>query len=271
MKISVVTISFNQAQFLERTIRSVIEQWDAELEYIIVDPGSTDGSRDIIEKYRDHFSAIILEPDNGAADGLNKGFAQATGHIFFYLNSDDTIAPGAFAMALAEFARDPALDMICGHGWVIDEDDRRLRRIWSDPYNKPAIAYGAAIQIQPSTYFRAESFRKVGGFNPQNRSNWDGELYVDICLTGARTKVVNAFMSNYRLHTRSITGGGGDETRMELWRQRMFLKLMGREKRPFDRYISKLWLLYRQLRNARAFFERLQRGPVYRRKAVHAR
>ena len=82
MKFSIVTISYNQAQFLEQAIRSVIEQDYPDVEYIVVDPGSTDGSREIIERYRDRIDRIIFEPDKGPADGLNKGFAQATGDVF---------------------------------------------------------------------------------------------------------------------------------------------------------------------------------------------
>ena len=262
MKFSVVTISFNQSAFLERCIRSVIGQTGVDIEYIICDPGSTDGSREIIERYRDAFAAVLLEPDKGPADGLNRGFARATGDVFFYLNSDDTIEPGAFQTAAAEFARDPMLDMLCGHAWVVDENDRRLRRVWSDPYNRLSQAYSASIQIQPSTYIRAAMFRKAGGFNIANRSNWDGELFVDMCLAGARTKVIDSFMSNYRVHSQSITGTGGDREKLDAWRRRCFEKLMGREKTKMDSYLRAFWLLRRQLRNPPAFFERLLHGPV---------
>src|SRR4051794_11958143 len=96
-KFSVVTISFNQAEFLERAIQSVLRQdCEAGIQYIVVDPGSTDGSRDVIEKYRSRLSHVILAPDLGPADGLNKGFKIATGDILCYLNSDDEFLPGAF-------------------------------------------------------------------------------------------------------------------------------------------------------------------------------
>lgn len=272
MKISVVTISFNQAEFLERTILSVLEQRGPgiEVEYIVVDPGSTDGSRDIIAKYRDSFAAVILEPDAGPADGLNRGFARATGDLFFYLNSDDTVLPGAFAAALREFERDPDLDVLCGHSWAIDEDDVRLRRIWSDPFSRLAVAYGASIQMQPSTYFRAETFRKVGGFNAANRLSWDGELLANMYAAGAKMRTVNQFLSNYRLHAESITGGAVSEERF--WRdyEARFRRIMGRDIKPYDRLVRALWWGYRQFRNPAAFFERLLHGPVYRR-SVRAR
>ena len=102
MKVSVVTVSFNQARFLERAIRSVLGQDYDDIEYIVVDPGSTDGSRAIVERWRDRIDRIILEPDRGPPDGLNKGFAAATGEIFAYLNADDALLPGAVRAAVGD-------------------------------------------------------------------------------------------------------------------------------------------------------------------------
>ena len=93
MKISIVTVSFNQADYLEQAIRSVVEQDYSDIEYIVVDAGSTDGSREIIE--RDRIATVVFEPDREPADGLNKGFARATGDIFGYINADDAYLPGA--------------------------------------------------------------------------------------------------------------------------------------------------------------------------------
>lgn len=262
MKISVVTISFNQAEFLERTILSVIGQKGVDFEYIIVDPGSHDASRNIIEKYRGVFSHVILEPDTGPGDGLNKGFARATGDILFYLNSDDTIEPGAFALAAHEFERAPLLDLICGHAWMIDAQDRPLRRLWSDPWHPVAQAYGAAIQIQPSTYMRARIFRKVGGFDPNDRATWDGELFDRVCLAGARMKVVNAFISNFRIYGTSISGGVLDPAKAERMTRARFRRILGRDMTRLDQYLMRFWWAYRQLRNPRACVERLLRGSL---------
>ena len=141
-KVSIVTISFNQAAFLERTIRSVLEQNYSDIEYIVVDPGSSDGSRDIIECYRSRISRVIYEPDRGAADGLNKGFAEATGNIFAYLNSDDVLLPGAVASAEA-FLGSHELDVVSAHAKVIDAKDQHLRMAYSDPFSLEMLAYGA--------------------------------------------------------------------------------------------------------------------------------
>src|SRR5690349_13082517 len=114
MKFTLVTISYNQAPFLERTIRSVIDQKYDDLEYIVVDPGSTDGSREIIEHFRPYITKTIFEKDRGAADGLNKGFSHATGELYGFLNSDDVLLPGALKEASKFFDTNPDIDVVSG-------------------------------------------------------------------------------------------------------------------------------------------------------------
>jgi len=265
MKFSVVTISYNQAQFLERTIQSVLTQKDVGVEYIIVDPGSKDGSREIIERYRNSLAHIIFEKDNGPADGLNKGFAKATGDIYCYVNSDDVFEPDAFRRVATAFDQRPHVDVFCGHAWVTDPNDRRLRRVWSDPFDAISIAYGASIFIQPSTFIKAKAFRNTNGFNTQNRSNWDGELLVALGQNGAHIEVINEVLSNYRLHHLSITNSGVLDGRIKEWRLRCFKLIMGREWSRLDNCFQVYWRLRRQVRNPQAMFERLFCGPVYKR------
>src|SRR5580704_11462983 len=133
-KVSIVTISFNQAEFLERAITSVVEQDYSNIEYIVVDPGSTDGSREIIERYRSRISQVVFEPDRGPADGLNKGFALATGDILGFLNSDDVLLPGSIRSAVA-FLNSNDVDVVSAHATVIDAQDRHLRMAYSEPFS----------------------------------------------------------------------------------------------------------------------------------------
>lgn len=272
MRFSVVTISYQQAEFLERAIVSVLRQRTAvEVEYIVVDPGSTDGSREIIERYRNQIDHVVLELDEGPADGLNKGFARASGDVFCYLNADDEFEPGAFARAAAFFASSPRTDVVCGHAWIVDRDGGKLRRVWSDPYSRTLVAYGAAIQIQPSTFIRAAAFRRAGGFNVENWISWDAELLFELMSSGARIDTIDAFLSFYRVHPASITGAAlyGDLAAEQ--RSRRFERLMGRPWRPLDRYVKGVMFVVRQLRNPPAFFERLFRGKVYGRGVQAAR
>lgn len=264
MKVSIVTISFNQAQFLEEAICSVIDQDYADIEYIVVDPGSTDGSRDIIERYRNRIAKIIHKGDSGPAEGLNNGFAEATGDIFGFLNADDLLEPVAVTKVVQYLSEHPKIDVVSGHSWIIDAEGNRRRRFFSDRYSLKMAAYGASILSQPSTYFRAEAFQRVGGFNVANRSNWDGELFVDLALSGARFKVFSEFLSCYRVHGEGITGSGKLHLLHKQHQERMFGKVMRRIPSAIDPFVFFLAKFLRKILNPFDTFERLRFGAIYR-------
>jgi glycosyltransferase involved in cell wall biosynthesis len=262
MKISLVTISFNQAAFLERALRSVIEQDYHDKEYIVVDPGSTDGSREIIERYRSRIDKIIFEPDNGAAEGLNKGFAHTTGEVLGFLNSDDVLLPGALSSAAEYLDKHPDVDVVSGHSIIVDADDNRIRASHSDRFSFLLYAYGEAVLMQASTFFRRRAFEISGGFNAENRSNWDGELFLDMALSGAKFALVNDFWSEYRVHQQSITGSRKLQAAYALHRKRMFEKIMHRQERMMDRVTALLLRAVKHARNPRGLRERILHGPV---------
>ena len=206
MKVSIVTLSFNQGRFLETAIQSVTGQDGVDLDYILVDPGSTDDSRAIIERYREKMGAAVLERDNGPADGLNKGFAQATGDIFGFLNADDVLTPGSLAEVVQAFHDHPEADVISGHGHLIDLDGNMIRRTYSDRYSLWGYIHGGVVLLQQSTFFRRRALEVAGGFNIANRTCWDGELWLDMALAGRRFHRVNKFWSAFRVYDGSITG-----------------------------------------------------------------
>ena len=119
-RVSIITPSFNQAQYLEETMRSVLEQGYPNLEYIVVDGGSTDGSVEIIQKYADRLAWWVSEKDNGQAEAINKGFARATGEIVAWINSDDYYLPGAIAEAVRALEEQPECGMVFGDVVSID-------------------------------------------------------------------------------------------------------------------------------------------------------
>lgn len=205
MKISIVTISFNQARYLESAIKSVLDQDHPDVEYIVVDPGSTDGSEAIIEKYRDRIDHVVYGPDDGPADGLNKGFAKATGGIFGFLNADDLLDVNACSVIDCAFELSKA-DVISGHGRIIDGSGTVRGARYSHCFDPRSYVYGASVLFQQSTFFRAEVFRRVGGFNKDNRVSWDGELWFDMALAGAKFERVNRCLSSFRIYEDSITG-----------------------------------------------------------------
>lgn len=262
MKLSIVTISFNQVQYLRECIESVLNQDGVDIEYIVVDPGSTDGSRELIESYGDRLIRVF-EGDCGPADGLNKGFSIATGDVFGYLNSDDIVLPNSLGKIAEIFEAETNVDVVYGHGYVIDESGKKIRNCYSDRFSLMAAAYGAAVVIQPSTFFRSAAFRLIGGFNIKNRSNWDGELFIDLVRAGCRIKRLNMFISEYRVHSGGITGSGRLEEMHRDHSRKMFSKITGREMQESDRFLEKYFRLRKHLIHPRVTIERIIHGPIF--------
>ena len=258
MKVSVVTISYNQARFLDRAIRSVLAQRHDDIEYIVVDAGSRDGSRDIIEGHREHIARVILEPDEGPPDGLNKGFAAASGEVFAYLNADDAFLPGAVAAAAAEFDRHPDVDIVVGHGYIVDARGKVVRRFRSAPFSRWRFALGAAVVMQQSTFFRVDAFRRAGGFNPANPASWDVELYLEMCVNGARVRLADGYWSLFTVHSESISGSGRLEGEYAATHRRLFRRAMGRDMHPSDRMLFPLARACRWIVDPRGLSERLK-------------
>jgi glycosyltransferase involved in cell wall biosynthesis len=248
-RVSIVTISFNQAAFLERAIRSVVEQDYADVEYIVVDPGSTDGSRDIIEKYRSRIAKVIYEKDSGPGNGLNKGFAAATGEIFGYINADDAYLPGAITKAAAAFESRARADVVYGHCYIVDREGQVVRRSRSVPFNLRLYAYGGVVVMQQSTFFRRHAFEKVGGFNEANRTSWDAELLMDMALKGSRLEMVDDYWSIYAIYPGSITATVKYNEQYKADRARMFRAITGRDQERTNKVFFLLARVEKLLRN----------------------
>jgi glycosyltransferase involved in cell wall biosynthesis len=248
-RVSIVTISFNQAAFLERAIRSVVEQDYPDIEYIVVDPGSTDGSRDIIERYKSRISKLILEPDSGPANGLNKGFAAASGEIFGYINADDAYLPGAITKAVAAFRARLHADLIYAHSYIVDRAGRMVRRSRSVPFNLRLYAYGGVVVMQQSTFFRREAFEKAGGFNENNRTSWDGELLVDLAQKGSRFAMVDDYWSLFAIYPGSITASLKHNQQYQADHARMFQAITGRAYDRTNKVLISLARVEKWLRN----------------------
>jgi glycosyltransferase involved in cell wall biosynthesis len=268
MKFTIVTMSFNQARFLEQAICSVLDQDYPDVEYIVVDPGSTDGSREIIERYRDRIDTIIFESDNGPADGLNKGFATATGHLYGFLNSDDYLLPGAIATAASAFVAAPDKDVLSGHALVVDANGREINRFFSRRFSLTRFVYGASTIAQQSTFFRGDAFHKAGGFNVNNRVAWDGELWVDLALSGAAFGRIPAFLSSFRIYEESITGSGKYSDAYARYKEEMFIKVKGRSRERRDALLRLVYKGAEYMLHPSVVKTRLLRGTVARRVAT---
>ena len=241
MKISIVTLSYNQRAFLQEAIDSVLQQDYPDLEYIVVDPGSTDGSQEVIRSYGERIQHVIFEPDKGAADGLNKGFSRATGEVFGFLNADDYLLPGALCRVAEYFRSHPQCDIVMGNGHIVDAEGRPLRHVKARDFTVRRYLCGGTRWLQQSTFFRREIFRMSPGFNTENRTSWDGELFVSMLHMGAAVGYVDADLAAFRIHNASISGTG---RLAEVYRQdcrRVFRQIRGRDWRASDELLRFLY------------------------------
>ena len=175
-KVTIVTPSFNQGEFLEETIQSVLNQTYSNLEYIIVDGGSTDGSVDIIKKYEDKLAWWVSEPDNGQSEAINKGFEHATGEIFNWLNSDDVLYPEAVRIAVHFMQKYPGREVVFGDRIVLDERGHILDAFEPVSANKTIARFNFRIP-QEATFFTSRVWRKVGGLNESLHFTMDADLW----------------------------------------------------------------------------------------------
>lgn len=177
-RITVVTPSFNQAKFLERTIRSVLDQGYPNLEYIIVDGGSTDGSVDIIRRYADRLAWWVSETDHGQTDAINKGLRRATGDWVAWQNSDDIYYPGAFQDLATAAAKHPEAGLIIGDMMLIDEHDHPLRDIrYVRPSYKALLAEGMVLANQAS-FWRRGVHAEIGLMSEDLHFSFDFEWFL---------------------------------------------------------------------------------------------
>lgn len=204
-KITVITPSFNQASYLERTIRSVLDQGYPNLEYIIIDGGSTDGSVDIIKRYADRLTYWVSEPDHGQSQAINKGIRRATGDWVAWQNSDDVYYSGAFAQLAKAAVNNPKADLLIGNMRLIDKDDVRLRDIkYVRPTYRSLLAEGMVLTNQ-AAFWRRKVHSEIGYLNESMECGFDYEWFLRVLNGGRSAAHVNAIWGGLRLHEETKT------------------------------------------------------------------
>lgn len=252
MRFSIVTLSFNQRPYLQQALESVLRQGYPDLEYIVVDPGSTDGSRELIRSYGNRIAHAIFEKDSGAAEGLNKGFGMATGQIFGFLNADDILLPQALQQVASFFRTHAECDLAMGNGYLVDGEGNRLRHVKARGFTVWRYFYGGAHWLQQSTFFRRGLFLRSPRFNPGNHTCWDGELFVHMKLHGARVAYMDTDLANFRIHPTSNTGSGANRRQYREDCRRVFGEIQGRDWQAADelfRWFYRGEGLWRRLRD----------------------
>jgi glycosyltransferase involved in cell wall biosynthesis len=177
-RISVVVPSFNQAKYLELTLRSILDQNYPELELIVIDGGSIDESPAIIRKYEQHMKFWCSEPDGGQVQGIIKGFALATGEILCFLNSDDLFEPGVLLEVGEYFARHSSVDAVYGNTLWIDAEGNPLRQRKEMHFNRFIWLYTYNYIPGMSMFWRRTIYDRVGGFDPAFQLAFDADLWI---------------------------------------------------------------------------------------------
>ena len=207
--VSIVTPSYNQARYLEYTIRSVLEQDYPNIEYIIVDGGSNDGSAEIIHRYSDRLAWWVSEKDHGQTDAINKGFAHARGEILAWLNSDDTYELNAVREAVAFLREQPQVGLVYGDANFIDENGYMLGRFPAVQTDYRRLRRGYVHIPQQSAFWRADLWRKVGPLDPSFYFAMDYDLWVRLAAL-APVRYLPRQWANFRLHTHGKTISADD-------------------------------------------------------------
>ena len=214
-RITVVTPSFNQAAFLRDTIESVLGQGYPNLEYMVLDGGSTDGSAEIIREYADRLAYWCSAPDGGQAAAINQGFARATGDILSWLNSDDYYLPGTLRHAAESL--DPArTELLLGNCVHLHEGRPDLRGSDVPLRHRQLRLEVVDYVIQPSTFWTRPTWDQVGALQSQYHFIFDWDWYTRALKAGVTVKTTDRYLSVYRVHAGHKTGAGGGRREEEL-------------------------------------------------------
>ncbi len=228
-KVSVITPSYNQVEFLEKTILSVLNQDYPHIEYIIIDGGSTDGSIDVIKKYENRLAYWVSEKDSGQSHAINKGFSMCTGDIVNWLNSDDLLMPSAIRIIVEYFNKYPGIKLFYGDRLVIGSNDQVLEAREFPAFNR-RIARIAGKIPQETAFFSRELLQKTGGLNEDLHYTMDADLWYRF-LNYTDFYHIPFILGSYRTHVTSKS-----------------FQVFGKDRKTEDasNEVTRLWALYKK-------------------------
>jgi glycosyltransferase involved in cell wall biosynthesis len=201
-KISIITPSYNQSQFLEKTILSVLNQNYPNLDYIVIDGGSMDESVDIIRKYEDYLSFWISEKDDGQADAINRGFKLAQGDLIAWQNSDDIYLPNSFLEVATTVKNNPAVDLVFGNILLIDKSDLVIKEMRFVPFLVDHLLY-AGWNLSSQAAFWSRRLMNAAGPLKNTDVLFDFDWFIRLGGISRKVKFKRKFLGCYRIHGKS--------------------------------------------------------------------
>ncbi|MDR6413290.1 glycosyltransferase [Pseudarthrobacter sulfonivorans] len=251
-RISIVTISYNQIDFLPLCVESIESQDYDDYEHIIVDPGSSDGSREWLAANLNSKRRLVFEADSGPADGLNNGLAHCRGEIFIYLNADDELPPGALQRIDELHRQNAVFDVIIGNGWTIDHLGNPVKHVISDGFSPFRYALSVGTVLQQATSFKRAALGTDLVFNVRNRVNWDTEFLFDAAASNLSFTNVPDCLGFFRLQENSITVSGRFASQLKAKRQELTKHHSGRATYWVGQILSPITRCYKRARSIRA-------------------
>jgi len=262
--VSIITPSLEQASLIEQTILSVQQQTYANIEHIVVDGGSTDGTLDILRRHAGtpgfHW---VSEPDSGMYDAINKGIGRARGEIVAYLNSDDLYFPWTIAAVVAAFAADPAADVVFGDALSVDDRSGRCVVLMHPPFHLDWVRR-VGFLAQPAVFWRRRVLDRFGGFDASLRLVADCDFWMRIGA-GARFRLIDEFLAIDRIHQEGLRAARSAALASELSTVRgRYVQMAGLvhvSRMAYDRVVAAMGRRIRWIRFAQASGRRRSSGP----------
>jgi glycosyltransferase involved in cell wall biosynthesis len=259
-RISLVLPSFNQSEFLEETIKSILDQRYENLEFMILDGASTDGSVEIIKQYADKLTYWQSKPDKGQADALIQGFKRASGDIFGWVNSDDILFPGALEHIANAYLRCPQPGIFAGNYVLIDQQGKVIR-CKRHPRESGWFGTHGLQVVSPEWFYTKKAYEKVGGLDINFFYSMDLDLYMKMIMEGVKYVYIDRELIGFRVHEGSKTTAIGFTSTEE---DRI---VAARLKKEYNVNFKSMWIIwiYRffQLVNGN-YFRMLMKTLVFR-------
>ena len=260
-KISIITPSYNQGQYIEETILSIINQNYPYVEHIIIDGGSTDNTVDVLKKYNEKLTYWVSEKDNGQSEALNKGLRKATGEIIYWLNSDDILLPDALNKVVQYFDNNKDIDFLNGYMLVIDKKSNILFSYFVLKQKRFYAERGIYYIAQPSMFFKRKIFDTIGFLKEDYHAQMDKELLIRIFENNFKIGEMKKFLAAFRYHEASksiISGSIWNEDTLKL--RKKYPKSYGQKPKIFYRIIYGLEKLIKGMYFKRWEFNRQWKG-----------
>jgi glycosyltransferase involved in cell wall biosynthesis len=256
-KFSIVTPTYNHKKYIETTIKSVIanKSDNYEVEYIVVDGNSNDGTQDVVNEYIEHVDKFISENDDGQADAINKGFTHASGDIYAYINSDDYYYPEAFEKVAKIFKENPRIDVIYGNCLFVTEAGQFFRYFTEvEPFDGYRLTSCTDFIMQPACFWRKDIYEKCDGFTKDFHFGFDWEMWCRMLKHGAKFHYEPQLLAVNREFKETKTSTGGDTRLAEL---KQINVLHAQSPLPYAYYSYKQGELRTNYSSLNSFYEKI--------------